>query len=158
EFLRSTSFRGDADTTQSLRKPKLESVSLLVGHLPLAQMDEGWIRRWLEQSSTQSAKRTRLLALKTFMRWAVEQKMIATDPTDGIKVKLTEGKGHRPWELEEVEQYRARHPLGTRPRLAIELMFAVTARRSDAISLGKQHLKDGGSWLEFTQFKNRKRK
>jgi integrase len=159
EFLNSTSFKTDAGTTQALRRPKLESVSRLVGHLPLKHMEDGqWVRRWLEQASTPSAKRTRLLALKPFTRWAVDQKMIAIDPCAGIKVKVTEGAGHRPWEPEEVEQYRARHLLGTRARLAIELLHWVTARRSDAISLGKQHLKNSGSWLSFTQYKNRKRK
>ena|SRR5215831_18407155 len=37
-------------------------------------------------------------------------------------------------------------------------MLTVTARRGDAISLGWQHLKSGGTWLEFTQEKNRRRK
>jgi hypothetical protein len=44
EFLNSTTFKSDADTTQALRRPKLESVSRLVGNLPLAKMDDGWVR------------------------------------------------------------------------------------------------------------------
>jgi|AmaraimetFIIA100_FD_contig_81_1090610_length_2054_multi_4_in_0_out_0_3 integrase len=158
EFVNSTTFKTDAETTQALRKPKLMSVLRTIGNHQLAQMDDGWVRRWLEQASTPSARRTRLLALRSFTTWAVDQKMIATDPTAGIKVKVKEGDGHPTWEPEQVEQYRAHHALGTRARLALELLLTVTARRSDALALGKQHLKNGGKWLSFVQRKNRRRK
>src|SRR5262245_41376678 len=46
QFIGSTTFKSDAQSTQALRRPMLNSVARLVGTLPLAQMDEGWIRRW----------------------------------------------------------------------------------------------------------------
>jgi len=156
EFLSSATFKTDAESTQALRRPKLMSVSRLVGHLPLAKMDETWIRRWLEQSGSLGAKRTWLLAVKPFFRWAVEQKLLAADPTEAIKLKATEGPGHHTWTDEEIEQFRAHHPLGTRARLALELLLGVALRRGDGISLGRQHLKNGS--LIYTQQKNRKRK
>jgi integrase len=162
EFLNSTTFKADADTTQALRRPKLESVSRLVGHLPLAQMDDGWIRRWLERSSTPSAKRTRFLALKAFTRWALDRKMIATDPCAAIKVKVaTAGDGHHTWTDQQIEKYRAHFPIGTRARLALELLLAMAARRGDGIRMGRRHFvvnEDGEICLRFVQQKNRKRK
>jgi integrase len=83
-------------------------------------------------------------------------KLIAVDPTVTIKVKVKESAGHHTWTDEELEQYRAHHPLGTMARLALELMLNLASRRGDAIVLGRQHFKDG--WLVYTQEKNRKRK
>src|SRR6516165_1518379 len=158
EFLASTTFKDVADSTQALRRPILRRLLKPgIGNLPLAQMDEKYIERWLETAPTKGAKRTRLLALKPFFQWACETvHLIKTNPVAGIKVKVTETKGHHTWTDDEVEQFRARHPIGAKARLALELLLAVAARRGDGIALGRQHLKDG--WLVFTQMKNRKRK
>jgi integrase len=83
-------------------------------------------------------------------------KFIAEDPCAGIKVKTAKSDGHHTWTLEEIEQYRARHPVGTMARLALELLLTATARRGDGIALGRQHVRNG--WLVYTQEKNRKRK
>jgi integrase len=120
-------------------------------------MDRNWIERWLETAPTKGVKRTRLLAVKPFTKWAVESvHLIETDPAEGIKVKVRETDGHPTWTDEQIEQFRAHHPIGSKARLALELLLAVAARRGDGISLGHQHLKDG--WLIFTQEKNRRRK
>jgi hypothetical protein len=41
QYLNSTTFNGGADSTKAMRRPILNSVSRLVGSLPLAQMDDG---------------------------------------------------------------------------------------------------------------------
>jgi integrase len=158
EFLNSTTFRKDADSTQAMRRPILKSfLKPGVGNLPLRKMDEAYIRRWLETAPTMGVQRTWLLAVKPFFCWATESvHLIDADPCVTIKVKVTEGDGHHTWTNEQIEQYRARHPLGTKARLALELLLAVAARRGDGISLGRQHMKNG--WLVYTQQKNRRRK
>jgi integrase len=91
------------------------------------------------------------------MQWAVEpMHLIETDPTEGIKVKIKNSDGHPTWTDEHIAQFRNYYPLGTKARLALELLLGVTLRRGDGISLGRQHVKDG--WLVYTQEKNRKRK
>src|SRR5262245_34965783 len=84
EFLNSTTFNGDADSTKALRRPILNSVARLVGKLPLARMDASWLKRWLETASTTNVKRTRLLALKPFTKWAIACDLIETDPCANI--------------------------------------------------------------------------
>jgi integrase len=155
-YLNSTTFNKNADSTKVLRRSVLNSVSRLVGNLPLAKMDTSWVKRWLETASTMNVQCTRLAALKPFTAWAIDLELVATDPTIGIKVKIEKSDGHWTWTDEEIEQYRARHSIGTKARLALELLLTVTARRGDGISLGRQHVKDG--WLVFVQEKNRKRK
>jgi integrase len=156
-YFASTTFNDDySDGTKALRRTILKPLQSTVGNLPLAQMGREYIERWLETASTRGVKRTRLLAIKPFLKWAAVMHLIESDPTEGIKVKAKESDGHATWTDEEIAQFRARHPLGTKARLAIELMLAVAGRRGDAITLGRQHLKNG--WLIFTQEKNRKRR
>jgi site-specific recombinase XerD len=157
QYLDSTTFREDADSTQALRRPMLNSVQRLVGTLPLAKMDRTWIERWLEQASTKNVQRTRYLAIRAFLKWAHEAvHLIAVNPTDGMQIKGGTIKGHHTWTDAEIAQYRAHHALGTMARLALELMLTLAARRGDAVMLGKQHLKNG--WLSYVQTKNKKRK
>jgi integrase len=58
--------------------------------------------------------------------------------------------------LEAVEQYEARHPIGSNARLALALLLYTGARRSDIVLLGRQHVKDG--WIKFIAQKNQKRR
>jgi site-specific recombinase XerD len=157
QYLDSTTFNDEySASTKALRRSILNSVSRLVGTLPLAQMDRNYIERWLETSPTKGVKRTRLLALRPFFQWAVTMRMIEADPTEGIKVKAKESTGHATWSDEQIAQFRSYHPIGSKARLALELLLNLASRRGDGISLGRQHLRDG--WLVFTQEKNRKRR
>ncbi|MEI9901164.1 MAG: hypothetical protein WDN31_14625 [Hyphomicrobium sp.] len=56
-------------------------------------------------------------------------------------------KGHHTWTSEELEQFEARHPIGTKARLAFGLLIYTGVRRSDVVRLGRQHVRDG--WLKF---------
>jgi integrase len=157
KYFASTTFHEYSASTQGMRRSILGSVARLVGNLPLERMDAAWITRWLETAPTRGVKRTRLLALRPFLQWAVDpMKLIEVDPTERIKVKVRSSGGHLTWSDTQIEQFRAHHPLGSKARLALELLLALAARRGDAIALGQQHVRDG--WVAFTQQKNRKRK
>ena len=52
-------------------------------------------------------------------------------------------KGHHPWEAWECEQFEANHALGTRARLAYELLLQAGQSRSDVVRMGRQHIHNG---------------
>lgn len=52
-------------------------------------------------------------------------------------------KGFHSWTEAEIAQFRKHHALGTRPRLAMELMLWTSQRRSDAVRMGRQHIVGG---------------
>ena len=71
------------------------------------------------------------------------------DPTEGIaNVKLPKSKGHHTWTDDEIEQYRARWPLGTQQRLVMEFASETTSRRGEVVRLGPQHVKNGRIRIE----------
>jgi integrase len=67
-----------------------------------------------------------------------------TDPTKGIK-KLTgenDEIGFHTWSQEEMDRFEAYWPLGTRERLAFDVLVYTGLRRGDAVRLGRQHVRD----------------
>jgi site-specific recombinase XerD len=77
-------------------------------------------------------------ALKRLHRHAVKLGWRADNPvdhTDGYKA----GPGWHCWTEAEIAAYRARWALGTRERLAMELLLDTALRESDAVTVGRQH-------------------
>jgi integrase len=73
------------------------------------------------------------------MRWCVAQGLIKTDPTVGIRMPRRKTDGFHTWSEDEIAQFEAHHPIGSKPRLA----FASAQRRGDVIRMGRQHIRDG---------------
>lgn len=59
---------------------------------------------------------------------------------EAIKVKRSDVEdGFHTWTEDEIDIFRAGYPLGTKPRLAMELMLCTGSRVSDAVKIGRQH-------------------
>jgi len=70
--------------------------------------------------------------------------MHPTDPTDGIKpARAPKSDGFQTWGEDEIAAFRKQHAVGTRARLALELLLNTAQRRSDIVRMGRQHVKDG---------------
>jgi integrase len=94
-------------------------------------------------------------ALRQVFTFAVGNDMqTATLPT--VPYLVRKGDGIHSWTVEEIEQFEARHPIGTKARLALALMLYTGQRRSDAVLFGEGMIRN--EWITFTQVKNAKRK
>jgi integrase len=95
-----------------------------------------------------------LRALRHLCRYAVARAKMASDPTNGLrKAKTGKSDGFHTWTIEEVEQFEKRHPLGTKAHVALSVLLYTAQRRGDAVALGRQHERDGGTSLRFRQRK-----
>ena len=77
--------------------------------------------------------RTCLLAIRPLLQWSVTAQLIEDGPTAGIKIKLPQSDGHDTWTDEQIAQYEAHYPIGTKARLALALLVCTGQRRSDII-------------------------
>lgn len=82
-------------------------------------------------------------AVAGLFAWAIEAQHVQTNPCVGVKLLTLKSDGHRPWTDEDIERFRTRWPLGSRERLALEILIGTGLRRGDAATLGRQHVKDG---------------
>ena len=77
------------------------------------------------------------------MQLAIELGMRNDDPTLGIKTLKIRSDGFQIWGPEHIEKFRNRHAIGTKARLALELLLNTAQRRSDVVRMGRQHVRDG---------------
>lgn len=116
------------------------------GDLSFVELSARHIREGREsRMATPFAANNFLKVMRALFRWAKEAGHVSRNPA--LEVPFLSGKtdGFEPWTPEDVEKYRARHPLGTRARLAFEVIMNTGLRRGDAVRLGRQHIKDG--WI-----------
>jgi integrase len=93
--------------------------------------------------------------LARLFRYAVRLKLIDTNPVElAESVKALKTGGRHTWTEDEIARYRQRHPLGTKARLALEIILWTGQRRGDAIDFGPQHIKGGK--IEFVASKGQK--
>ena len=82
-------------------------------------------------------------AMRGLFRWAVDAQHVEADPTEGIRAAKPKTEGFKVWTEDEVVLFERRWPVGTRERLAFDLLLYTGLRRGDVAQLGRQHVKDG---------------
>lgn len=98
------------------------------------------------EGGVEAARKLRKELVRLF-DFAVKLRMRESNPVrQAERVKVAAGertKGFYSWTEADIAQFRACHTLGTKPRLALELMLWTDQRRIDAIRMGRQHIRNG---------------
>jgi integrase len=81
-----------------------------------------------------------LKAMRGLFGWAVKNDNIPIDPTVGVEGVRAKSDGFPAWTVEDVTKFCSAYEIGTRPRLAFELILQTGLRRSDICVAGRQHL------------------
>jgi len=128
--------------TQRMRRGILERFRAAYGERPFASLPAEWIEALLD-SKPPHAARSWLVTLRSLCQFAVKRRYLRSDPTANIKQRPVKGDGFHTWTEDEIAQFEAHHPIGTKPRLALALLLYTAQRRSDVVRMGRQHIKDG---------------
>jgi integrase len=59
----------------------------------------------------------------------------------GVRGPKFRSAGFYSWTEDDIAAFEAKHPVGTRARLAFALLLYTAQRRADVIKLGRQHLR-----------------
>ena len=152
-YYASPAFRNLDCSTKKWRRSHLDAISAEHGNKPTKQLAPKHVEKlMLEKAGKPAAANKRLKALKAVFRWASKVGLVSQDPTVGVEKLVYQTQGHATWSMEDVAAYRAKHPVGSQARLAMELMFYTACRREDAVRLGPQHIKNGR--VRFVHAKN----
>jgi integrase len=140
-YYRSPEFRGLKPSTQTMRRNIIERFRNEHGSKPIRPLGRSHIKGIIAaKASTPEAANNLLKVLRVMLEHAVEIGMITTNPTIGVKGYRNHGEGIHTWNEDEVAQFEATHPIGTKARLALELLLGTGQRRSDVVRMGWQHL------------------
>jgi integrase len=143
-YYQDQSFLKLADSTRGMRRRILEIVRRGIGHEPLKALTKAHIISVYLNRLKPFERDNWLKTLRGLCKFAVAAQLLKSDPTEGIKKseRSTAGSIHT-WTEAEVAQFRARHGLGSTPRLALEFLVNLCQRRSDVVRLGPQHIENG---------------
>jgi integrase len=128
--------------TQRMRRGILERFRVAHGDRPFSVLPPEWIE-WLLDSKPPHAARSWLVTLRSLCQFAVKRGYRRDDPTANIKLASVKSDGFHTWTDDEIAQFEAHHPIGTKPRLALALLLYTGQRRSDVVQMGRQHIRDG---------------
>lgn len=109
-------------------------------------------KRWVGGEVAAHSLRKELVRLFVYakkLKWIVESPV-----ADAERIGKAKLVGYYPWTEADIATYKARHPLGTKARLALEIILWTGQRRGDARLFGPKHVTDGNS--RFTPSKTKR--
>jgi len=140
--------------TQRMRRGILERFRAAYGERPMMSLPAEWLEALLDTKPPHAA-RSWLATLRSLCQFARKRNYRRDDPTANIKLASVKSDGFHTWTDDEIEQFEAHHPIGSKPRLALALLLYTIQRRSDVVKMGRQHIRDGV--LRVTQSKTNKK-
>lgn len=140
----SAAFQGLAKSTRDTYRGILENFRTENGEKAIATIQRRHIETMISNRAATPAAANNLLGmLRTLMQFAVAHGLRRDDPTAGVKNVKSRSEGYHTWTEAEISAFEARHPIGTRARLAMALLLFTAQRRSDVVRMGRQHVRDG---------------
>lgn len=112
------------------------------GNAPFAAIDKKSIIYALESRSDTPAQANHFLkAMRGLFSWALKNDHLATDPTTGVEPLKYKSDGFAAWTMEDLHKFYQKWPIGSKARLAVELIVHTGLRRSDIVRAGWQHMR-----------------
>ena len=140
----SPEFRALAASSQAVRRAVLERFGREHGDKMIAAMPTKFLREMLDRMEPTTAKNW-LAAIRALTGHAIKRELIENDPTLGIKLRRMTGDGFHTWTEEQIAQFEAVHPIGSRERLAMALGLFTGQRRGDVVRMGGSIFATGSS-------------
>jgi integrase len=131
--------------TRRQRENILKKILASAGHEKWRVIDRKNIKDGVaRRKDTPSQARHFLDTMTGLFRWAVEAEIVAVDPTRDIALpEAPKTEGFPVWSDDDIQRFEKRWPLGTRERLALDLLLYTGFRRGDAVRVGRQHVRQG---------------
>lgn len=154
QYRASPQYAALAKETRKQFRYQLDRMRAKAGEAPLAEITQESIVRGRDDRRAKPSDANKYLrASKRLYAFAVEHGWMRENPAAGVgKVPLPNRQtGFLPWEEEDLARFEARWPVGTRERLALDLLLYTGVRRSDVVRLGRQHMRANGEIVIRTE-------
>ncbi|MFV0256496.1 MAG: tyrosine-type recombinase/integrase [Candidatus Liberibacter solanacearum] len=143
QYLQSPSFTALKENTKINRKSILNRLMEESGKVQVSRITKQAVQKAVDKRSDKPVVANAFLStMAVVFKWAVSRGLVKSNPTIGVSRQPWKTKGLHTWTIEQIEQFRKHHPIGTKARLALEMMLFLGLRRSDVMRVGVQHIKD----------------
>ncbi|CAK01379.1 tyrosine-type recombinase/integrase [Bartonella tribocorum] len=133
-----------AKATKRQKELILMKVCDSIGNIPYQAIEKKHIVAGVERrKETPAMARNFLKALNGLFNWAIDQGLLESNPTVGVKRPALNNKdGFAVWTEDDVEKYYQRWSHGTHERVWIDVLLYTGLRRGDAVRIGWKNVKD----------------
>jgi len=142
QYYASAAFQSLAESTRKVRRGILEEICRRAGNFRYAMMEPSHVAKLRdEKAAFPDAANNRVKALRQLFAWAssVEYRYATKNPARDVgRLRSNNPDGIRAWTEADAVRYETRHPIGTKARLAFDLLLYTGVRRSDVVRLGPQ--------------------
>jgi integrase len=143
-YFNSLAFHILAPETKRTRRNILERFRAEHGEKRVALLQRPHIEKMVvAKTATPAAARNFINTVRSLLQFAVDAGTRPDNPAIGVKRVKIKTDGYRTWTEDDIAAFEARHPVGTRARLALGLLLYTGQRRSDIVQMGRQHIRDG---------------
>lgn len=110
------------------------------GHSPLKGLNRATLQAAFDKrAATPAAANTFIKSIKAMLNWLKVRQVPIAESAFEVKTNSPSLEGFHTWTREELEKFRSTFPIGTMPRLAIELLLHTGLRRQDVVRLSPSH-------------------
>ena len=143
-YFSSTAFRTMKASTQSVYRNIIERLCLEHGDKRAALLQRQHVIKLMAARADKPDSANGLRkCLRALMTHAIDIGLRKDDPTRDVKpLKSRNRNGFHRWTEEEITPFEQRHPIGTKPRLAMALGLYFGQARQDVVAMGPQHIKN----------------
>lgn len=125
---------------ECLRETVRDSSADLMADCPLSFVTSAKIKRLRDlKKGLPGAGNNRRKYISAMFGWGVEAGHMSANPARDVRRIKYSSAGFHTWTVAEVAQFIERHPIGTKPYLALCLLLFTGMRRGDMVRLGRQH-------------------
>lgn len=158
-YYTSTDYLSGAPRTRYVKRIRLDNICArpaasgvgTFGDAPFKHIEARHIRKLLDAKATiPHGANNDLKALKAMFKFATKRDLVRVNPCAEIAATRTASAGFHTWTAAEREAFRKKHPMGTKARLALEMLLLTGVRRSDLVKLGRPHLRQTGDGEAIT--------
>ncbi len=146
QYLASPAWGALARETRKQFRYQLVRMKANGGAVPLVKVTKLLIAEGRDTRAAKPSDANKFVkAARKLFAFAEERGLVPANPTAGVALLALPNKaeGFHAWTEEDVAAYESRWPVGTRERLALDLLLYTGVRRGDVVKLGRQHVKNG---------------
>lgn len=140
-YYASAEWAGLAPTTQRTYRGIIDRFRDQHGNRAVRDLEARHVRALLDRMADRPTAANNLLkVLRNLMAFAVDRDWRRDNPTTGVKPLRYKSDGFHSWTDDEIARFQARWPVGTRERLAFDLLLYTGQRSGDVRRMGRQHV------------------
>ncbi|MEO6092661.1 MAG: tyrosine-type recombinase/integrase [Novosphingobium sp.] len=142
-YYRSPDFLDPSDRTREVYRGVIERWRVKYGKAKVRDLEPRHVADMMaEMLPHRTAANMLRKRLRALVQFAIRQGLAERNPVTATKPYKVDSAGFHTWDEDEIAQYQARHPEGTKARLALDLMLWTGQRGGDARVMGPQHVKN----------------